>query len=75
MRRPSTRRAAPQNRPGSVPSPHSCARLGLKMYLIMAYCFGAFTTLLVLGLLWLGWQHNREEARQRKEQLDMFKRR
>jgi len=45
------------------------------MYLIMAYCFGAFTTLLVLGLLWLGWQHNREEARQRKEQLDAFKRR
>jgi hypothetical protein len=44
------------------------------MYLIMAYCFGAFTTILVLGLLYLGWQHHREDRRQRKAQLQAFKR-
>jgi len=44
------------------------------MYLIMAYCFGAFTTILVLGLLYLGWQHHREERRQRKVRLEAFKR-
>jgi hypothetical protein len=44
------------------------------MYLIMAYCFGAFTALLVLGLLYLGWQHHRDGRRQRKAQLEAFKR-
>jgi len=44
------------------------------MYLIMAYCFAAFTTILVLGLLYLGWQHHRDERRQRKAQLEAFKR-
>ena len=44
------------------------------MYLIMAYCFGAFTVILVLGLFFLGWQHHRDERRQWKAQLEASKR-
>ncbi len=33
----------------------------------MAYCLGAFTALMVLALLWLGWEHRRDEARQEKK--------
>jgi hypothetical protein len=45
------------------------------MYLIMAYCFGAFTAIMMAGLLWLGWQHNREEVRREKERRETFTRR
>jgi hypothetical protein len=40
------------------------------MYLIMAYCFGAFTAIMVAGLLFLGWQHHREEARREKKSAE-----
>jgi hypothetical protein len=45
------------------------------MYLIMAYCFAAFTAIMMAGLLWLGWQHNREEVRREKERRETFTRR
>jgi hypothetical protein len=40
------------------------------MYLVMAYCLGAFTALMVLGLLWLGWEHRRDEAQAAKAQRE-----
>lgn len=43
------------------------------MYLVMAYCFGAFTALLLLGLFYLGWQHHRAEVRRQKAQWKAFK--
>ena len=33
------------------------------MYLVMAYGLGVCTALMVLALLWLGWENRREEAR------------
>ena len=33
------------------------------MYLAIAYGLGAFIAVLALVLLWIGWQHRREEAR------------
>ena len=33
------------------------------MYLVMAYGLGVLTLVMVLALLWLGWQHRRDEAR------------
>jgi hypothetical protein len=47
----------------------------MNMYLVLAYCFGAFTAILVTGLLWLGWWHHRKENRREKERLEAFKRR
>ena len=32
------------------------------MYLLMAYCLGAFTSLLLLALLTLAWEQRRVEA-------------
>jgi hypothetical protein len=32
----------------------------------MAYGLGAVTSLMVLALLWLGWENNRDEARAAK---------
>ena len=32
------------------------------MYLAMAYGLGVCTFLMVLALLWLGWEHRRDEA-------------
>ena len=32
------------------------------MYLAMAYGLGACTLLMVLALLWLAWEHRRDEA-------------
>jgi hypothetical protein len=37
------------------------------MYLVMAYCLGVFTALMVLALLWLGWENRRDEARAERE--------
>jgi hypothetical protein len=45
------------------------------MYLIMAYCFVAFTAIMVAGLLFLGWQHLRDEARHEKERKEALTRR
>jgi hypothetical protein len=45
------------------------------MYLILAYCFVAFTAIMVSGLLFLGWQHHREEARRERERKEAFTRR
>jgi hypothetical protein len=45
------------------------------MYLIMAYCFAAFTAVMVVGLLFLGWQHHHDEARREKERREAFTRR
>jgi hypothetical protein len=36
------------------------------MYLIMAYGLGVLTLVMVLALLWLGWQHRRDEARRNR---------
>jgi hypothetical protein len=33
------------------------------MYLVMAYGLGVLTLAMVFALLWLGWQHRRDEAR------------
>ncbi len=33
------------------------------MYLAISYGFVAFTVLLFTGLLWLGWENRREEAK------------
>jgi hypothetical protein len=33
------------------------------MFLAMAYCLAVATALMVLALLWLGWEHRRDEAR------------
>jgi hypothetical protein len=38
-----------------------------SIYLIMCRCFGAFTAIVMAGLLWFGWQHNWEEARRERE--------
>jgi len=67
------RRAAPRSRLLVAPVLQRTQRRP-AMYLIMAYCFGAFTTLLVLGLLYLGWEHHRQERLQRQAQLEAFKR-
>jgi hypothetical protein len=40
------------------------------MYLAMAYGLGAITSLMVLALLWLGWEHRRDEARAAKAQRE-----
>ena len=32
------------------------------MFLAMAYCLAVATALMVLALLWLGWEHRRDEA-------------
>lgn len=40
------------------------------MYLVMAYCLGAFTALMVLTLLWLGWEHRQDEVRAAKAQRE-----
>jgi hypothetical protein len=32
------------------------------MYLIFAYGLGVCTSLMVLALLWLGWENRRDEA-------------
>jgi len=37
------------------------------MFVALAYGFVGFTGLMVLGLLWLGWQHRRVEARAERE--------
>ena len=37
------------------------------MYLAIAYGLGAFTTLMVLTLLWLGWENRSERARAERE--------
>jgi hypothetical protein len=34
-----------------------------SMYLAIAYGLGAFILVMVLVLLWIGWQHKRDEAR------------
>jgi cytochrome b subunit of formate dehydrogenase len=44
------------------------------MYLIMAYCFVAFTAIMVAGLLFLGWQHHRDEARHEEERKEALTR-
>jgi hypothetical protein len=36
------------------------------MYLALSYCLGAFTALMALTLLWLGWENNRDQARAAK---------
>ena len=36
---------------------------GTLMYLVMAYGLGIFTVLMVLALLWLGWERRRDEQR------------
>ena len=33
------------------------------MYLAIAYGLGAFIAVIALVLLWIGWQHRRDEAR------------
>jgi hypothetical protein len=33
-----------------------------SMYLAMAYGLGVCTSLMVLALLWLGWENRRDEA-------------
>jgi hypothetical protein len=33
------------------------------MYLAISYGLGVFTVLAVLTLLWMGWEHRRDEAR------------
>jgi len=33
------------------------------MYLAIAYGLGAFIAVMALVLLWIGWQHRRDEAR------------
>jgi hypothetical protein len=38
------------------------------MYLAMAYGLGVVTVLMVLALLWLGWEKRRDEARAVKAQ-------
>jgi hypothetical protein len=43
------------------------------VYLILAYCFVAFTAAMVLLLLWLGWEHRRDEARRDENRRDPFK--
>jgi Flp pilus assembly protein TadB len=45
------------------------------MNLIMAYCFVAFTAIMVAALLFLGWQHHRDEARHEKERKEALARR
>jgi hypothetical protein len=42
------------------------------MYLIIAYCLCGFTAIMVAGLLFLGWQHHRDEARREKERREAF---
>jgi hypothetical protein len=37
------------------------------MYLAIAYCLGAFTALMVLTLLWLGWENRRDQVRAERE--------
>ena len=32
------------------------------MYLAISYGLGIFTVLAVLALLWMGWEHKRDEA-------------
>ena len=32
------------------------------MYLAISYGFGIFTVLAVLALLWMGWEHKRDEV-------------
>jgi hypothetical protein len=36
------------------------------MYLMTALCFVTFTTAMLLGLIWLGWQNHRAQARREK---------
>jgi hypothetical protein len=37
------------------------------MSVALAYGFVGFTGLMVLGLLWLGWEHGRAEAKAERE--------
>jgi hypothetical protein len=36
------------------------------MYLAIAYGLGAFIAVLALVLLWIGWQHRRDETRAKR---------
>src|SRR5262245_27083328 len=45
------------------------------IYLVLAYCFGAFTAIMVAGVFWLGCWHRREEARSEQERRDAFSQR
>lgn len=40
------------------------------MYLVLSYCLGAFTALMALTLLWLGWENRRDQARAAKAQRE-----
>ena len=44
-------------------------------FLVLAYCFAAFTAIMVAGLFWLGWWHRREERRRDEERRKAFTRR
>ena len=44
-------------------------------FLVLAYCFAAFTAMMVVGLFWLGWWHRREERRRDQERREAFTRR
>jgi hypothetical protein len=39
------------------------------MYLLMAYGLGIATVLMLLALLWLGWENRRDEALAAKAEL------
>jgi hypothetical protein len=45
------------------------------VYLVLAYCFCAFTTIMVVGLFWLGWWHRREEGRREEARRETFRHR
>jgi len=44
-------------------------------FVMLAYCFAAFTAMMVTGLFWLGWWHRREERRRDEERRKAFTRR
>jgi hypothetical protein len=52
--------------------PPARARKG-RMYLILAYCFVAFTAAMTLALLWLGWEYRRAEVRRDENHRGPFK--
>jgi hypothetical protein len=45
----------------------SSLRQGGSMYLALAYGLVAFTILVVLWLLWLGWENRRDQVRAERE--------
>jgi hypothetical protein len=39
------------------------------MFQLMAYGFVGFTAMMVLALLWMGWEHRRDEAKAGRAKL------